>query len=186
MSNASAVTDPFNIHVLSEEHVDLFVDHIARHLAESGQPGTPHFAPIDVASFQRDDPRGRTLARWQKPLTGTGWERAWGVFANEKVVGHLDLQCGHLTTAQHRVFLGMGLEAHARGKGFGRKLLSQALEWCAQQSGIDWMELRVFANNEPAIALYKSLGFNEDGRVPDMFRIHGTSIDDVYMSRRVR
>lgn len=54
--------------------------------------------------------------------------------------------------------------------------------WATSQPGLDWMDLRVFANNSPARALYNSMGFRELGTVPDNFRVGAQSIDDVRMA----
>jgi len=45
-----------------------------------------------------------------------------------------------------------------------------------------WIDLGVFAHNEAARALYKSVGFVEVGTVKDQFRVDGVSIDDVSMT----
>ncbi|MCW2769538.1 MAG: family N-acetyltransferase [Aeromicrobium sp.] len=45
-----------------------------------------------------------------------------------------------------------------RGRGLGRELLEAAEGWCADHS-IGVLRLHVFANNETAIGLYESSGF---------------------------
>jgi GNAT superfamily N-acetyltransferase len=53
-----------------------------------------------------------------------------------------------------------------RGQGLGRKLVEHSLEQ-ARHLGFDAMQFNlVFASN-PARSLYRSLGFQEIGRIPD-------------------
>lgn len=49
-----------------------------------------------------------------------------------------------------------------RGRGLGRQLMN-ALIQLAADSGMNWMTLEVRRSNDPARALYKSLGFIEVG-----------------------
>jgi RimJ/RimL family protein N-acetyltransferase len=49
-----------------------------------------------------------------------------------------------------------------RGAGFGRMLVEMAIAWC-RAVGLTKLSLQVFTNNERAIALYRSLGFAEEG-----------------------
>jgi len=70
--------------------------------------------------------------------------------------------------------LGMGVLNGHRGRGIGRLLLGAAVEG-ARGLGLQKIELDVFSSNEPAIALYRSFGFHEEGR-----RRRGRFVDGVY------
>lgn len=50
----------------------------------------------------------------------------------------------------------------SRGQGLGRALMQTAIEW-ARAVGVAKLALSVFTSNERAIALYRSLGFEEEG-----------------------
>jgi putative acetyltransferase len=50
-----------------------------------------------------------------------------------------------------------------RGRGVGTALMEHAIAW-AREQGLHKLALDVFAHNEPAIALYRKLGFVEEGR----------------------
>jgi ribosomal protein S18 acetylase RimI-like enzyme len=52
----------------------------------------------------------------------------------------------------------MGILQAFRGRGLGRRL-AEAVIREAQNVGIERIELGVYASNEAAVALYKSLGF---------------------------
>jgi RimJ/RimL family protein N-acetyltransferase len=49
-----------------------------------------------------------------------------------------------------------------RGSGFGRMLMEMGIAWC-RAVGLTKLTLQVFTDNERAIALYRSLGFAEEG-----------------------
>jgi ribosomal protein S18 acetylase RimI-like enzyme len=60
--------------------------------------------------------------------------------------------------AQRRRIGGMGLRPQARGTGASRLLLSQVIDE-ARSDGMASVELEVFVQNAPAVALYRSAGF---------------------------
>lgn len=51
-----------------------------------------------------------------------------------------------------------------RGAGLGRSLMEMAIAW-SRAVGLAKLSLRVFPDNQPAIALYRSLGFEVEGLV---------------------
>lgn len=59
--------------------------------------------------------------------------------------------------------LGVGVARPYRYRGLGRRLVGRCLNM-AREYGMEKVELEVFADNEIAIALYRSFGFIEEGR----------------------
>ena len=97
------------------------------------------------------------------------------VDAIASVGGHIALAVDHgqvigwcSTTPQteegftHVTHIGMGLLPDYRGRGIGRRLLNDALDW-SWDSGYERVELSVFTDNEAAIHLYRNAGFVEEG-----------------------
>jgi len=159
----------------------LFV-HMCRHGDESGRNGDVIFRPRSQHEVMDEVQIGhRHRGAWAKGLDQPLWLRTWGVFVDNAIVGHLDLDGGRLPAELHRATLGMGIERRARRKGYGRELLQTAIAW-ARGNDLVWIDLGVFAHNEAARALYKSVGFVEVGTVKDQFRVDGVSIDDVSMT----
>ncbi len=64
------MADQFHIRALTDEDIELFVEHIVRHLAESGQPGTP-IRPGSGKRVQVGGGGGVAAAR--DPLLRTAW-----------------------------------------------------------------------------------------------------------------
>ena len=54
--------------------------------------------------------------------------------------------------------LAIGIEATARGRGIGRRLLEQAKRW-THEAGADYLLLLVDTTNEPALRAYRAAGF---------------------------
>jgi ribosomal protein S18 acetylase RimI-like enzyme len=77
--------------------------------------------------------------------------------------------------------VGLMVAARQRRRGIGSALMEEAFKW-ARASGITKVELEVFPHNEPAIALYRKLGFEEEGRLRGRYRIGGNLVDAVLMA----
>lgn len=174
------------IRQLTLEDLELYVDHLARHLPEPGVNGIysqpfPHGAPIDKESFRKI-----VTARWGRQPGIDRWEIAWGLFKDEKIVGHLEMNGAGIPALNHRAKIGMGIENSYRRQGFGQKLLEAALGWARAQNFLDYIDLDVFAHNKVALNIYKSFGFKHKGQISDRLRVEGQSIDDVQMTLNLR
>ena len=71
--------------------------------------------------------------------------------------------------------LGMSIVPEHRGLGLGRDLLDAAIE-AAREAGYRKLELEVFPENAPAIALYLRAGFEIEGLKRDHYRRRDGSI----------
>ena len=170
------------IRMLAVDDLPALFGHTCRHAGESGRDGDVVFRPrahhevIDEVAV-----REHVRAAWERRLDEPLWQRTWGVIVDRAIVGHLDLHGGRMPAELHRATLGMGIERRARRRGFGRALLDTAIAW-ARAQGLAWLDLGVFAHNEVARALYRSVGFVEIGYAKDQFRVEGAIIDDVTMT----
>lgn len=73
-----------------------------------------------------------------------------------------------------------------RAQGVGKQISLVALE--AAQTGIPGLqiiELEVFGDNAPAVALYKKLGFKPYGRLPKGLFYKGKYMDEIFMYKNV-
>ena len=71
------------------------------------------------------------------------------------------------------------------GRGIGGALLDALLAWSSSHGLIGRVNLRVRTDNEVAVALYRSRGFEIEGTVRDQIRIEGRSFDFHVMGRSV-
>ncbi len=174
------------IELLEQSAKDALIDHFVRNALESGRDGDSL-----ARARSADDPPDRAAMHerlgtsWARAVGDTGWQRAFGLWAGDVLVGHVDLRGGSLPTDQHRATLGIGIERPWRRAGWGRQLMETASVW-AHDQGLAWIDLGVFAENAPARALYTRLGYVEVGRTADRFRIDGKQVDDISMVLRLR
>ena len=93
----------------------------------------------------------------------------------------------HLTGASmrrsHVRSLGIGIAPEWQGKGLGRRLIQRLLDWADNWAGVLRVELTVHADNDHAIALYRSMGFAEEGRHRAYAMKDGRYIDALFMAR---
>ncbi len=71
---------------------------------------------------------------------------------------------GHLAELES-----VAVSEHARRHGIGKALCLRVMDW-SRESGAQTMELEVRASSEGALALYRSLGFVEQGRRPRYYQ----------------
>ena len=67
------------------------------------------------------------------------------------------------------VSLGMAILDGYRGRRIGTELVAHGIDW-ADQAGAHKLSLEVWPHNERAIALYKRMGFVEEGRLQRHYR----------------
>jgi RimJ/RimL family protein N-acetyltransferase len=79
-----------------------------------------------------------------------------------EVIGRLSLSRDPHPSSRHVADVGLMVAAGHRGKGIGRMLLEEAVDW-SRRSGIGKLELHVFPWNEPALRLYETFGFEREG-----------------------
>ena len=79
--------------------------------------------------------------------------------------------------------VGIAVSAPWQGRGIGRKLMVRLLDWADNWGAVLRLELWVHTDNEPAIALYRSLGFVEEGRHKAYALKNGQYVDSLSMAR---
>jgi len=171
--------------LLTPDTIDGLHAHFKRHRSESGTGGI-HFMPFTPSD--PDGPAGVNVDRAFWPMDRPGWQRWFLAYDADSgsVVGHLDLKSDPFASGIHWCHLGIGVEAPYRSLGVGSKLMADAINFARESEGLDWIELRVFANNEPALSLYRKYGFRQVGVLTDRFRLEGQSVDDVIMLLNVQ
>jgi ribosomal protein S18 acetylase RimI-like enzyme len=99
------------------------------------------------------------------------------------LVGHALLESLPLAVTSHVVRLTIAVHEGHQRQGVGRALLQELLGWARSNPGVEKVELQVRSSNDPAIALYRSLGFVEEGRKTRRLKIGpGEYLDDLYMA----
>jgi ribosomal-protein-alanine N-acetyltransferase len=152
--------------------------------------------PVDVPTlFQwSDDPEDARLNEPYRPLNWHRQEMFWlnaegdptRVFfairsrGAAEIVGYVQIM--QIDPVHRSATLGIRIGARdERGRGKGREALALAVRYCWDHLNLRRLALSVFAGNERAADLYRSLGFREEGRLREARFIDGAWIDVVVM-----
>jgi putative acetyltransferase len=104
--------------------------------------------------------------------------------AGDTIVGTAGLHsAGFGLRRAHARSLGVAVALKWQGRGVGRRLLQRLLDWADNWGGVLRVELWAYADNERALALYRSLGFVEEGRHRGYALKDGRFVDGVSMAR---
>jgi len=101
---------------------------------------------------------------------------------DDTVVGWCNVPPASRAVSAHVGDLFMGLLPEWRGRGLGERLLHDAIS-ASDRFGFLRVELGVFATNAAAVALYRKVGFVEEGTKRLAILIDGAHHDEIIMAR---
>jgi putative acetyltransferase len=84
---------------------------------------------------------------------------------------------------RHTAEFGINVHAGHQRKGIGKALMSAILDIADNWLKLKRVELNVFTDNEPAIALYKKMGFVIEGTKKYAAVRNGVHADEYLMAR---
>lgn len=124
-----------------------------------------------------------TESYWAQRIQGSG-DRARFLVAecNGRVVGGISLQWFQGRRA-HVGALGMSVHDEFQGRGIGGKLLDAVIDLADNWYNLRRLELDVYVDNEPAIALYRKAGFIIEGTHRSYAYRSGVYVDAYAMAR---
>ena len=105
---------------------------------------------------------------------------------DEKHIGNCSLNgIGQYRRYAHRCEVAIALYQKYCGTGIGKLMLERILT-IAKKAGYEQAELEVIATNEYAINLYRKLGFEEYGKIPNNMRYSdATYADALWMMKKL-
>ena len=104
-----------------------------------------------------------------------------------QLIGLLNFQNSYRKRLAHQGEFGIGVRKEWRNQGVGRVLLQTLIAWGEANPIIEKLCLEVFSNNERAIHLYSSLGFQVEGRLARQVKMdQGKYLDLIAMGRFVK
>ena len=125
-------------------------------------------------------------ARFLEEKTKSANEIELIAIVDGKVVGTAGIEAvGKKDKVKHRAEFGISILKEYWGLGLG-KALTKACIQCARDAGYAQLELNAVAENDRALALYRSQGFEEFGRNPRGFNSRVSGYQElVYMLLRL-
>ena len=101
--------------------------------------------------------------------------------ADGRLMGQLNFRSGERRRVRHSGSIGISVDTAWRGRGVGRALMEDLIAWCRERGVVKKLALGVMPDNAPALALYRKLGFVEEGRVSRAFHFDGGYADEILM-----
>jgi L-phenylalanine/L-methionine N-acetyltransferase len=99
------------------------------------------------------------------------------------VVGMLTLHQEMHPRRGHAAGIGMGVHDDFQGKGIGTALMDAMIDLADNWLNLRRIELTVYADNEPAVRLYRKFGFEVEGTLRNYAFRDGQLIDALSMAR---
>ncbi len=125
-----------------------------------------------------------SLKMWQDRLTNLR-EGVHSLVAclDGKVVGQITLEVNQSPRRRHTAHFGLGVDVNYRGRGIAQAMLAAIVDLCDNWLAVERMELTVFTDNAPAIAVYRKFGFEIEGTARGYALRHGEKVDAHFMAR---
>lgn len=123
---------------------------------------------------------------WMEKILANNKETMLVAETSKGIVGWIVFFSQNRIRLSHTGSFGMMIDKDFRDKGIGKLLIKGLLDWAESNPLIEKVSLGVFSTNERAIALYKKMGFTEEGRKIKEFKMdNGEYVDDILMYKFV-
>lgn len=139
-----------------------------------------HEPGVASQMFSPPPASGDAHRRWFARMQARGDREEFVIVADGRAVGTIglsDIDRGH-GRAQYGIVIG---EAEARGRGIARRASELILDHAFGDLGLNRVHLSVYADNAPALRLYRRLGFVEEGLLRQHAVRDGAARDVVVM-----
>lgn len=124
------------------------------------------------------------LAMWETRLTNIPDNvHSYVAVIEDEVVGNLGLMVSTRDRQRHIATFGMAVKEGFQGQGIGSALMSTAIDLADNWLNLRRIELTVFTDNAPAIALYNKFGFVIEGEAADFAFRDGKYVNAYHMAR---
>ena len=140
-----------------------------RHWHEPPQSLAEREAEFDAAASAEKDPTSLSFI----------------VEAEGRPIG--DINLFHIDQRNRQASVGISLwRPQDRGQGYGSDAMRAVLRWAFDQMNLHRIELSVAPYNDAAVAVYRKLGFVDEGRRREAHFEDGAYVDDVLMGLLAR
>ena len=114
-------------------------------------------------------------------LQGNGNQMMVVATVDEEIVGNISYNGGHRLRTRHVGEFGISVRKDYWGKGIGKALLQNLIDWAKASPYCEKINLRVRDDNIRAISLYRKLGFQVEGLIKKDMKINGEFVDCLFM-----
>ena len=107
-------------------------------------------------------------------------------FVDGEYAGNCSLMGMGAARFKHRASLGIALYQKYTGRGIGKAMIGKLIE-IAREHNLEQIELEVVADNQRAVSLYRKMGFEIFGTLPNNMKYQdGTYADAYWMMKSIR
>ncbi len=99
-----------------------------------------------------------------------------------KLIGYLTACGGRYKRNRQTAYIITGILRGFTSQGIGTKLFEEMEQW-AKRKDIHRLELNVMVHNEAALALYRKMGFEIEGKKKHSLLINNTYVDEYWMAK---
>lgn len=103
-----------------------------------------------------------------------------------RIIGNIDINGHTRKMMQHTAVIGMGMLLEWRNTGLGTQLLQHGIQWAKQNTILELLWLQVYTENLAGITLYKKMGFEENGILPNFFKHSDRYYNNLTMNLNVK
>lgn len=139
-------------------------------------------APLVVRNTLQMPYRSLESVREQLTKSGEGDHILVAVIDGE-VIGVIGLHTSSRPRVNHKGEIGMMVRDDWQGKGVGVAMMRAVIDLADKWLNLARIELTVFTDNEPAIALYRKFGFEIEGTLRKYAFRDGEFVDAYVMAR---
>lgn len=120
---------------------------------------------------------------WRERLTDRPGVKQLVACIDDTVVGHLTIDVNQRPRRSHVADFGICVDAQWHNRGVASALIRTMIDMCDNWLRVSRIELTVFADNAPAVALYRKFGFEIEGTGKQFALRNGEYVDAYYMAR---
>jgi RimJ/RimL family protein N-acetyltransferase len=139
-----------------------------------------------ISVIEEFDETIEQLRNWIEKISENERETIIVAEFKEKVIGFIVFRTKNTKRLAHTGYFTTMIRKDYRGRGIGKSLIKELLNWAEQNPLIEKVSLGVLSTNQRAIAKYKSVGFVEEGRkIKEVKFSEDLYVDDILMYKMV-
>lgn len=120
--------------------------------------------------------------QWVRKSNESDGEVHVAAVVDDQIIALAGIDRPKFVRQRHIAGLGISIRDKWCDRGLGTLLMRELVGWVREQPELELLTLCVFDNNPRAQAVYRKVGFAEDGRLSKRAKVNGEYIDLIEMS----